>query len=83
MEVKVPIVVVWIITPCCLIGTNIHTYIHTYIHKQMHTCTHTHTKQTKKMDPCVTKTKGCGKSHNNANIHNFYSVKYNKHFTKQ
>jgi len=25
VEVKVPIVVVWVITPCCLIGTKTHT----------------------------------------------------------
>ena len=32
---------------------------------------------------CVTKTVGCGRSCKYTNIHNFYSVKYFKHFTKQ
>ena len=32
---------------------------------------------------CVTKTVWCGTSHKHTNIHNFYSVKYYKHFTKQ
>ena len=31
---------------------------------------------------CVTKTVGCGTSHKYTNIHNVYSVKYYKHFTK-
>ena len=30
-----------------------------------------------------TKTVGCGKSHKNTNMHNFYSVKYYRHFTKR
>ena len=31
----------------------------------------------------VTNTIGCGTSHKYTNIHNFYGVKYYKHFTKQ
>ena len=31
----------------------------------------------------VTKPVGCGTSHKYTNIHNFHSVKYYEHFTKQ
>jgi hypothetical protein len=50
----------------------IHTYIRTYIHSFI-PWTH----------KCVTKTIGCVTSHKHTNIHNFYSVKYYKHFKKQ
>ena len=30
---------------------------------------------------CITKTLGCGTIHKYTDIHNFYSVKYYKHFT--
>ena len=32
------------------------------------------------MDPCVTQTIECGKSHKYTILHNFYSVKYHQHF---
>jgi hypothetical protein len=52
------------------ISFNMHSYIHT------HTYIHF-------VGACVTKTVGYGKSHKYTNIHNFYSVKYYKRFTKQ
>jgi len=56
--------------------TYVHMYVYTYIHTYMHT-------YIPLIHKCVTKTVGCGTYHKYTNIHNFYSVKYYKHFTKQ
>jgi len=68
-----------LVLPCsngvCLINkknTYIHAYIHTYIHI---TRTLIH--------KCVTKTVAGGISHKYTNVHNFFSVKYCKLFTKE
>jgi len=57
-----------------------HMYIHKTIQAYIHTGMHTYIPRTHK---CVTKTVGCGTSHKYINIHNFFGVKYCKHFTKQ
>jgi len=49
-----------------------------------HTDTHTHTQSyIPWIHKCFTKSVGCGTSHGYTFIHNFYSVKFHKHFTKQ
>jgi len=50
--------------------------VHTHVHK--HTHTHTHS-----MALSLCHIVWCGTSHKHTNIHNFYSVKYYKHFAKQ
>ena len=50
----------------------VHAYIYTYI------CTYILW-----IHKWVKRAKGCGTSHIYTNIHNCYSVKYYKHFTKQ
>ena len=50
--------------------------MHTYIH----TCICTYIPWIHKY---AAKTVGCGMCHKYTNIHNFYNVKYYKHFTKQ
>jgi len=70
--------------------THTHTYVHTYIHTDIHThiCanigtyTHTHT-HTPGKHKYVAETVGCWISGKYTNMHNFYSVRYHKHFTKQ
>ena len=54
----------------------IHMYIYTYIHTYIHA-------YIAWIYNCVTKTAGFGTSYIYTNTHNFYSVKYYKHFTKQ
>jgi hypothetical protein len=70
---------------------HIHTYIHTYIYTCIHTHTHTHRyiytlmhTNVHSMDPVVChKGNRCETRHKYTNVHNFYHVKYYKHFTKQ
>lgn len=41
VEVKIPVMVVWVITPCCcLIGTDIHTPMHAHAHIHVCMCTY-------------------------------------------
>jgi len=67
---------------------NMHAYIRTYLHTNiptyvcMYERTHAHT-HIPWIHICVSKTAGGGTSHKYTNIHNFYSVKYCKHFTKR
>jgi hypothetical protein len=84
---------------CINMYTHMHTYtcMHactqtTYTHAHAHLCvctpactcarekTHTHIPLTHK---CVTKAIGCRTSHKYTYLHNFYSIKYYKHFIEQ
>jgi hypothetical protein len=55
---------------CTYILIYLHIYIHSYVHTYIYTYVHTYTVYVHSMEPCVTKTIGCGTSHKYTNIHN-------------
>jgi hypothetical protein len=83
---------------CAYIQTHRHTYIHTYTHTHTHTCVHmyihtyihtyvvhtyTHTHAHSFIHSFISWIDKCVTSCKYPNIHNSYSAKYYKYFTKQ
>jgi len=61
----------------------IHIYTHTHTHIYIHIYVYIHTHYIRWIHNWVTKTVGCGTSHQCTNIHKFYSVIYRTRSTKQ